>query len=148
MPETKGQKRLPGYLILFMQEQAKEFYSCTKPILAELSQSSNHLSHIYMVSLVWPIILMENQVSNASSWIPWIYMLFFTLDFSSLSSTLLYLLTWQHSVLPKWSMFFLKRHTDWQHNHEQWWWSQLPQDCPILFWASWHRRSKDCSVAD
>lgn len=148
MSEFKGQKRLPGYLTLFLQEQAKEFYSCTKPITSGWIRSKHCSAQIVRLTPIWflcfgqwPWWKIGCQMDH-HGYLEEIYMLLFTLDCTFLSSTLLYLLTWQHSVFPKWSMLFLKRRTDGQHNREGWWWSQLPQDCPIYFCASWHREVK------
>lgn len=127
MPELKGQKRLSGYLIFFQQEQAKEFYSCTKPITSGWIKSKHFSAQIICLTSIWflcfgqrPWWKIRCQMDHLG-YLEEISMLLFTLDFTSLSSTLLYLLTWQHSVFPKWSVLFLKRHTNWQHNREGWW---------------------------
>lgn len=53
MPELKGQKRLPGYLILFLQEQAKEFYSCTKPVTSGWIRSKLYAVQIICLTSIW-----------------------------------------------------------------------------------------------
>lgn len=72
--KLKRQKRLPGYLILFLQEQAKEFCFCTKPVTCGWIRSkccSAQIIHLTSIQfLFWPMALKEKQVSNRSSWIP------------------------------------------------------------------------------
>lgn len=85
MPEFKGLKRLPGYLILFLQAQAKEFYSCTQPITSGWIRSKNssvQIIHLTAIQLLFQLMtLLENQVSDGSLWINTHAILYFRLCF-------------------------------------------------------------------
>lgn len=120
----KGQKRLPGYQILFLQEQAKEFYFCTKLITSGLIRSkccSAQIIHLTCIQFLcfgqWPWLKSRCQIEIILNTMKKCTCCF---HFGILFP--------QNDPCS-----FLKKHTDWQHNHEGWWW---PQDCPSAFGLS------------
>lgn len=84
----KGIEKIAGYLILFLQEQAKEFYSCTKPVTFGWIRSKwcsvqiIHLTSIwFLCSGQWPWWKSRCQIDHPE-YLEEMYMLFFTLEFS------------------------------------------------------------------